>query len=143
MTVIDDYLATFDAEPGYLNWAAFGPLSPTVRAEVFADADLLGSGRPTSIGLVWERVEQAKTLAAQLLAGDASEVTLHPSSTHALMQALYGLDGEVVASTAEFPSVSLHAAAGRAGLTRGARPAVDHPGRRAGDAGCRRRGDRR
>lgn len=107
MTVIDDYLATFDAEPGYLNWAAFGPLSPTVRAEVFADADLLGSGRPTSIGLVWERVEQAKTLAAQLLAGEASEVTLHPSSTHALMQALYGLDGEVVASTAEFPSVSL------------------------------------
>ena len=107
MTAIDQYLATFDAEPGYLNWAAFGPLSPTVRAEVFADADLLGSGRPASIGLVWERVEQAKQIAAELLGGQSEEITLHPSSTHALMQALYGLEGEVVASTAEFPSVSL------------------------------------
>ena len=107
MTAIDQYLETFDAEPGYLNWAAFGPLSPTVRAEVFADADLLGTGRPASISLVWERVDQAKTLAAELLGGEADEITLHPSSTHALMQALYGFEGAVVASTAEFPSVSL------------------------------------
>lgn len=109
MTAIDDYLATFDADPGYLNWAAFGPLSPIVRAEVFADADLLGSGRPTSIALVAERVAQAREIAAELLAAPAEEITLHPSSTHALMQAFYGLAGAVVCSTAEFPSVSLMA----------------------------------
>lgn len=107
MSAIDDYLATFDAEPGYLNWAAFGPLSPTVRAEVFADADLLGSGRPASIDLVWERVDQATALLASLLDADAAEITLQPSSGYGLMQALYGLDGAVIASTAEFPSVSL------------------------------------
>ncbi|MCT2223848.1 aminotransferase class V-fold PLP-dependent enzyme [Microbacterium paraoxydans] len=107
MSTFDDYLGTFDAEPGYLNWAAFGPVSPSVRAEVFADADLLGNGRPSSLTLVGERIGQAQEVVAELLGADAADVTLQPSSTHGLMQALYGVTGTVVASTAEFPSVSL------------------------------------
>ncbi|MFJ6548525.1 aminotransferase class V-fold PLP-dependent enzyme [Microbacterium sp. NPDC091676] len=107
MSTFDDYLGTFDAEPGYLNWAAFGPVSPSVRAEVFADADLLGSGRPSSLALVGERIGQAQEVVAELLGADAAEVTLQPSSTHGLLHALYGVSGAVVASTAEFPSVSL------------------------------------
>lgn len=103
----DDYLATFDNEPGYLNWAAFGPLSPSVREEIFADADLLGSGRPSSLALVAERIGQAQELVAELLDADADEVALQPSSTQGLMHAFYGLSGSVIASTAEFPSVSL------------------------------------
>ena len=107
MSSFDDYIGTFDAEPGYLNWAAFGPVSPSVRAEVFADADLLGSGRPSSLALVGERVGQAQEVIAELLGADAAEVTLQPSSTHGLTHALYGVSGAVIASTAEFPSVSL------------------------------------
>lgn len=107
MSTLDDYVGTFDIEPGYLNWAAFGPLSPSVREEVFADADLLASGRPSSLSLVWERVGQAQELVAELLGGDAADVTLQPSSTQGMMHALFGLSGEVIASTAEFPSVSL------------------------------------
>lgn len=107
MTTFEDYVGTFDNEPGYLNWAAFGPLSPSVREEVFADADLLGSGRPSSLSLVGERVGQARELVAELLGTDAADVTLQPSSTHGLMHALYGMSGAVIASTAEFPSVSL------------------------------------
>lgn len=107
VTSFDDFLATFDVDPGYLNWAAIGPLSPSVRAEVFADADLLGSGRPSSLALVSERNGQARALAAELLAAEADELTLQPSSTHGLMHALFGLTGAVIASRAEFPSVSL------------------------------------
>ncbi|MBO0979256.1 aminotransferase class V-fold PLP-dependent enzyme [Microbacterium sp. SD291] len=107
MSTFDDYLATFDSEPGYLNWAAFGPLSPSVREEVFADADLLGSGRPSSLALVGERIGQAQELVAELLGSEAADVTIQPSSTHGLMQALYGLSGAVIAGTGEFPSVSL------------------------------------
>ena len=107
MSTFDDYLASFGGQPGYLNWAAFGPLAPSVRAEVFADADLLGSGRPSSVALVAERIGQAQELVATLLGADAADVTLQPSSTHGLMQALYGLSGHVIASTGEFPSVSL------------------------------------
>ncbi|WP_047523209.1 aminotransferase class V-fold PLP-dependent enzyme [Microbacterium sp. ZOR0019] len=107
MSTFQDYVDTFDNESGYLNWAAFGPLSPSVREEVFADADLLGSGRPSSLSLVAERIGQAQELVAELLGGEADDVTLQPSSTHGLMHALYGLKGAVIASTAEFPSVSL------------------------------------
>lgn len=107
MRTFEDYLATFDDDPGYLNWAAYGPLSPSVREEVFADADLLGSGRPPSLALVSERVDQARDLVAELLGADAADVTLQPSSTHGLMQVLYGLRGAVVAGSGEFPSVSL------------------------------------
>lgn len=107
VTTFEDYVGTFDNEPGYLNWAAFGPLSPSVREEIFADADLLGSGRPSSLSLVGERVGQAQELVAGLLGGAAEDVTLQPSSTQGLMHALYGASGTVIASSAEFPSVSL------------------------------------
>ncbi|MFB7251939.1 aminotransferase class V-fold PLP-dependent enzyme [Microbacterium sp. NPDC056234] len=107
VSAFDDFLATFDVEPGYLNWAANGPLSPSVRAEVFADADLLGSGRPSSLALVAERVVQAKETAAELLGVEAAELTVQPSATYGLMHALYGLSGAVIASSAEFPSISL------------------------------------
>jgi len=107
VSTFHDYLATFDGDPGYLDWAAFGPISPTVRAEVFADADLLGSGRPSSRALIAERVGQAQEFAAELLDIDVDEVTLQPSATHGLMHAFYGLTGTVIASPAEFPSISM------------------------------------
>ena len=107
MSAFDDFLATFDGEPGYLNWAANGPLSPSVRAEVFADADLLGSGRPSSLALVADRIVQAKQTAAELLDVPSEELTVQPSATHGLMHALFGLSGSVISSSAEFPSISL------------------------------------
>lgn len=107
MSAFDDYLGTFDNEPGYLNWAAFGPLSPSVREEIFADADLLGSGRPSSLALVAERIGQAREIVAELLGAAADDVTLQPSSTQGLAHALYGIEGAVIASAAEFPSVSI------------------------------------
>lgn len=107
MSAFEEYVATFDEEPGYLNWAAMGPLSPTVRAEVFADADLLGSGRPSSLALVAERADQAKDVLAGLLGADTAEITLQPSVTAGLMHAVFGLSGAVLASTAEFPSVTV------------------------------------
>jgi len=107
VSTIEDYVGTFGNESGYLNWAAFGPLSPSVREEIFADADLLGSGRPSSLSLVADRIGQARELVAELLGAEADDVTLQPSSTQGLMHALYGMTGAVIASTAEFPSVSL------------------------------------
>lgn len=107
VSTLDAYLDSFRGVAGFLDWAAFGPLSPSVREEVFADADLLGTGRPSSMALVAERIGQARELAAELLGADAGEVTVQPSSTHGLMHAFFGLTGDVIASTAEFPSVSM------------------------------------
>lgn len=107
MSTFDEYVATFDGDPGYLNWASFGPLSSSVRAEVFADADLLGSGRPSSLALVAERVVQARELVAELLGGAPDDVTMQASATQGLQHALYGLPGEVIAATTEFPSITV------------------------------------
>lgn len=110
VTDLDEYIASFETEPGYLDWARFGPLSATVRSEAQADAELLSTGRRTSIDHVAGRAPQACELLATLLDVRADQVTLQPSTTHGIVQALYGLDGSVAVSRAEFPGVTISAA---------------------------------
>ena len=106
---LDSFVASFDGEPGYLDWAAFGPLSPSVRSEVHADAELLGSGRPTGMDLVAEHVLEARELLAELMDAEVDQVTLQPSTTYGMMQALYGLAGGLMISRGEFPSLTVTA----------------------------------
>lgn len=110
VTDLDPYLASFDAEPGYLDWAAFGPLSPAVRSEAQGDTELLGTGRRTSIQLVADHVREARELVAELLGAQADQVVLQPSTTYGLMHAVYGLAGGLLLSRAEFPSLTVAAA---------------------------------
>ncbi|MDQ4213940.1 aminotransferase class V-fold PLP-dependent enzyme [Microbacterium sp. ASV81] len=107
MSAIDDYAATFGEDPGYLNWAAFGPMSRAARTAQAVDAELLSTGRPEGIAEVFGRVSAAQAGVAELLGSDPSDVTLHASSSHGLQHALAGLEGTVVASSAEFPSVTI------------------------------------
>ncbi|WP_137843968.1 aminotransferase class V-fold PLP-dependent enzyme [Microbacterium sp. 2FI] len=109
MTDLDSYLASFDGEPGYLDWAAFGPLSPAVRAEAQGDTELLGSGRPSSIDLVGDHVREARELIAEVMGADAAQVVLQPSTTAGLMQAVYGLAGGLMLGRGEFPSLTVAA----------------------------------
>lgn len=109
MSDLEAYLASFDAEPGYLNWAAFGPLSPAVRAEAHADAELLGTGRRSGIELVSARAAEARGLLADQLGVDADDVTLQPSTSTGLQHAFAGLEGTVLLSPLEFPSVTVGA----------------------------------
>ncbi|MET0813042.1 MAG: aminotransferase class V-fold PLP-dependent enzyme [Microbacterium sp.] len=113
MTDLEAFHASFDGEPGYLNWASFGPLSPAVRAEAQADTELLGSGRPSSIDLVDAHVAEARELAAELLDAPVDEVVLQPSTTYGVMQAFYGLTGGLMLSRTDFPNLTV--AASRAG----------------------------
>ncbi|WP_194411171.1 aminotransferase class V-fold PLP-dependent enzyme [Microbacterium cremeum] len=109
VTDLDSYQASFDGEPGYLDWAAFGPLSPAVRVEAQADTELLGSGRRTSIDLVADHVREARELVAELMGADAAQVVLQPSTTYGLMHALYGLSGGLLLGRGEFPSLTVAA----------------------------------
>jgi selenocysteine lyase/cysteine desulfurase len=116
VTAFESYLATFDEEPGYLDWAAFGPLAPAVRAEVHADAEILGTGRRSGIDLVFEHEREAASLVAELLGAPADQVVLQPSTTLGLMHALYGLSGGVVVSRGEFASLAVTAARAEAAM---------------------------
>lgn len=109
VTDLDAYLASFDAEPGYLDWAAFGPLSPAVRSEAQGDTELLGTGRRSSIQLVADHAREARELVAELIGTDADQVVLQPSTTYGLMHAVYGLAGGLLLSRAEFPSLTVAA----------------------------------
>ena len=109
VTDLDSYLASFDGEPGYLDWAAFGPLSPAVRTEAQADTELLGSGRRSSIELVDAHVVEARQLVAQLVGSDPAHVALQPSTTYGLMHAVYGLTGGLMVGRGEFPSLTVAA----------------------------------
>ncbi|MET0736467.1 MAG: aminotransferase class V-fold PLP-dependent enzyme [Microbacterium sp.] len=106
---LEAFHETFDGEPGYLDWAAFGPLSPAVRSEAQGDTELLGSGRRSSIELVAEHLGEARELVAELIGTDAAQVVLQPSTTYGLMQAIYGLAGGLLVSRGEFPSITIAA----------------------------------
>jgi len=107
MSALDEYLASFAGETGYLNWAAFGPLSPAVRSATRDAVDVLGGFRPGDHEAVKARAGRAAADLAELLAAERADVVLRPSSTDALQHALYGLSGTVVAAAGEFPSISL------------------------------------
>jgi selenocysteine lyase/cysteine desulfurase len=106
---LESFQASFDGEPGYLDWAAFGPLSSAVRDDAHGDTELLGSGRRSGLELVAEHVQEARELVAALIGSDASQVVLQPSTTYGLMQAIYGLAGGLLVSRAEFPSLTVAA----------------------------------
>jgi selenocysteine lyase/cysteine desulfurase len=104
---VEAYRASFDGEPGYLDWAAFGPLSPAVRTELHADAELLGSGRRSGIAMVEARSDEARELLGELLGAPADEVTLQPSTSYGLAQAIYGLEGGVMVGRRDFPALTV------------------------------------
>lgn len=104
---LEEYRASFDGEPGYLDWAAFGPLSPAVRTELHADAELLGSGRRSGMAMVEARADEARELVGELLDAPADEVTLQPSTSYGLAQAIYGLDGGVLVSRRDYPALTV------------------------------------
>lgn len=127
---IEAYLNTFDAEPGYLNWASFGPLSRAVRTESLADAELLGSGRASGISVVIERARDAREEVAALLGVASEQVVLQPSTTYGIMHAVYGLAGGVLVSPREFPSLTVSTARAQAarGVLRVRELVTEHPG---------------
>lgn len=105
---IDDFRATFAVEPGYLNWAAFGPLSTSVIDDVHVDADLYVSGRQSGIDLVKEHADEALDLLSQLLDVPLEWMTHQPTTSHGLQHAIYGIrSGAVMASMGEWPSITL------------------------------------
>ncbi|MDT0156615.1 aminotransferase class V-fold PLP-dependent enzyme [Microbacterium sp. ARD32] len=107
MSALEEYIASFAGETGYLNWAAFGPLSPEVRTSMHEAVEVIGGYDPREHLAVNTNTDRAAELVAELLGVGRSEVVLRPSSTDALQHAFTGLDGAVIAGAGEFPSISL------------------------------------
>ena len=89
MDDLTDYLAGFGEEPGYLDFAAFGPLSAAVVGEAAAQEDAVRRARWGA----WERLEgnvgRLQDAAAVLTGFRADQIVFQPSTTQGITQAVY------------------------------------------------------
>ena len=106
---IDDYAERFSDEPGYLDFAAKGPIGQTAAAEQLALVELLGRGRFGSLDLLQEQDLRVREAVGALTGFAADQVAFQPNTTQGLMHALFGLSGTVLLSPAEFPSLTVGA----------------------------------
>src|SRR3954471_19631476 len=105
MTPFERYRAGFQEEPGFLDYAAYGPISAAVGAEMDWQRELLSRSRFGSVGAVREQEGRAREAVAHALGFRADQVVLQPNTSTGIMHAMFGLTGGVLLSLAEFPSL--------------------------------------
>lgn len=106
MTGMDAYLASFDEEPGYLDFARFGPQGQIVDAEVSGQLALMSRARFGSLGALMEQGERMREAVAALTGFRADQIAFQPNTSEGLMHAMFGLTGGVALSPHEYPSLT-------------------------------------
>lgn len=105
MDALPDYLTGFGEDPGYLDFAAFGPLSAAVLAEASSLQEALRRGRWGA----WQRLQtgtdRLRSAAATATGFRPDQVVFQPSTTVGLTHAVWGVTGGVLLSPAEYPSL--------------------------------------
>ncbi|MHA7262867.1 aminotransferase class V-fold PLP-dependent enzyme [Arthrobacter sp. TMN-37] len=101
---MDGYLAQFREDPGYLNFASYGPPSRRVVGEAGRLLELAAAGADSTTQL--HSVDRRAIAAASRLSGFAEHaIDLVPSTSHGLFQLAFGLaGGQVLVAAAEFPA---------------------------------------
>ncbi|MDH6180339.1 selenocysteine lyase/cysteine desulfurase [Microbacteriaceae bacterium SG_E_30_P1] len=108
-----EFSEQFSDEPGYLDMAAVGPLGRPARDDESAQSSLLGRARFGTIPSLLEQDARAREAVASLTGFGSDSVVFQPSTTQAMTQAIFGVEGELLLSTNEYPGITV--AAERAG----------------------------
>lgn len=106
---IEEFIARFGEEPGYLDFARVGPVGRAVRDEESAQSSLLGRARFGTIATLEEQDARVRAAVASLTGFRDDQIVFQPNTSQGLMHALFGLDGTVALSPAEFPSLTFAA----------------------------------
>lgn len=109
MKSIEDFIAGFDEEPGYLDFASIGPLGRVVAEEEQAQVELLSRARFGSLGSLQTQDERVREAVAGVTGFRADQVSFQPNTSMGLMHAMFGITGGVLLSPAEFPSLTFAA----------------------------------
>jgi selenocysteine lyase/cysteine desulfurase len=104
--LIDDFLE----EPGYLDFAAVGPLGAAVTAEGASLVELLSKARFGTIPSLRGQDERVRESVARATGFRPDSVVFQPNTSTGLMHAMFGLTGAVALSPAEYPSLTFAAA---------------------------------
>lgn len=101
---IDEYAASSLCSPGYLNFAAIGPLTaPALRAR--REAEEVLSSEPERLDELDLAAERGRLTAAALLGFDDEHVALGPNTSTGLFQAAFAVpSGAVLVSPFDFPA---------------------------------------
>ncbi len=108
-TTIDDFAAGFLEEPGFLDYASFGPLSASVAAEADALNELVRRARFGAVDQLADEDERARAAFAGLTGFRVDQVVLQPDTSTGLMHAMFGLTGGVLLSPADYPALTFAA----------------------------------
>lgn len=111
MGTLDAYISRFDEEPGYLDFARFGPIGAAVVEEEAALLPLLARARFGSLDHVLDRTphERVQAAVAGLTGFRPDQIVFQPNTSQGLMHAMFGITGGVALSAAEFPSLTFAA----------------------------------
>jgi selenocysteine lyase/cysteine desulfurase len=101
-----DHIAGFTDEPGYLDFARFGPVGQAVIQEQAAQTDSLSRARFGSLEVAFDQDERVRRAVSALIGFPEDQVSFQPSTSMGLMHAMFGMTGVVAMSPAEFPSIT-------------------------------------
>ncbi|WP_157156794.1 aminotransferase class V-fold PLP-dependent enzyme [Diaminobutyricimonas sp. LJ205] len=106
MSGIDEYIASFDEEPGYLDFARFGPPGQIVEAEVSGQMALMSRARFGSLESLMSQDERMRDALAAVTGFRSDQVVFQPNTSEGLMHAMFGLTGAIALSPYEYPSLT-------------------------------------
>ncbi|HEU4807134.1 MAG TPA: aminotransferase class V-fold PLP-dependent enzyme [Homoserinimonas sp.] len=102
---INDFIAGFTEEPGYLDFARFGPLGKTVIAEQSAQTEALSRARFGSLNVAFDQDGRVRRAVSALIGFPEAQISFQPNTSMGLVHAMFGSSGVVAMSPAEFPSL--------------------------------------
>jgi len=106
VTSVDEFALTFFEEPGYLDFAAVGPVGQAVLTEQAAWTDLQARGRFGTRAALQEQRDRA-TAAVAAATGFAPEgIVSQPNTTSGLMHAFFGVTGDIALAPTEYPALT-------------------------------------
>lgn len=115
---IEEFASGFSDEPGYLDFARFGPPGAGVAAEQNAQTEALTRARFGSLDVAFDQDTRVREAVADLLGFSPDQVSYQPNTSTGLMHTMFGLSGVVLMSPAEFPSLPYAATRASAALGR-------------------------
>ncbi|MGB3413671.1 MAG: aminotransferase class V-fold PLP-dependent enzyme [Microbacteriaceae bacterium] len=103
MLALKDYLGDFREEPGYLDFAGFGPLSSKANEESLLYSELLTHGRYGSLDHLKGNETRLKTALSQSLGFSAEQFVFQRSVENAYFQVFFGLGTGLLIAASESP----------------------------------------
>ncbi len=101
---MEDFVARFEEEPGYLDFARVAPVGSTVLGEEQAMMSLLARSRFGTLSTLEQQDLRVREAVAALTGFAAEQIVFQPNTSQGLMHVMFGLSGTVAISASDYPS---------------------------------------